>query len=293
MPEQIATRRTLSAGAMVVDFGDHMLESRALGEVGQRRDRELVAQQRFRLEHDQRLAEITMQLAAQRVEVVRRRGQVADVHIAFGTELQIALDARRGVFRALALVAVRQQQHQTGHAQPLGFPACQELVDDDLCAVGEVAELRLPQHQGAGVREGIAVFEAEYPGFRQQRVVDLDLCLVRRDVVQRGVFVLVELVDQHRVALAERATLGVLAGQPDATAFQQQAAERQRLTGRPVDALAGIDRLRLGFQLAGDLRVEVEARPAHATGQRRSASACRTGPRSAPRSARLPADRPG
>ncbi len=70
---------------------------------------------------------------------------------------------------------------------------------------------------------------------------------------------LVDLVDQHRVALAERAALGVLAGQTDAAAFQQQAAEGQRLAGRPVDALAGFDRLRLGLKLAGDLRVEVEA----------------------------------
>ena len=49
------------------------------------------------------------------------------------------------------------------------------------------------------------------------------------------------LVDQHRVALAERAALGVLAGQADASAFQQQAAEAERLAGRPVDALAGVD----------------------------------------------------
>ena len=58
------------------------------------------------------------------------------------------------------------------------------------------------------------------------------------------------LVDQHGVALGEGAALHVLAGQADAVAFQQQGAEGQRLAGRPVDALAGVDRLPLGLELA-------------------------------------------
>jgi hypothetical protein len=45
------------------------------------------------------------------------------------------------------------------------------------------------------------------------------------------------------VALRERAALGILAGQAHRMAFLQQRAERQRLAGRPVDALAGLDRL--------------------------------------------------
>ena len=123
----------------------------------------------------------------------------------------------------------------------------------DLRAVGEVAELRLPQHQRARIGQRVAVLEAQHAGLRQQRVVDLDLRLVGRDVVQRDVFVLVGLVDQHRVALAERAALAVLAGQADAAALQQQRAERQRLAGGPVDALAGLEHRLLGFELAGDL----------------------------------------
>ncbi len=152
-----------------------------------------------------------------------------------------------------------KQQHQTGHAQPLRLAARQELVDDHLRAVGEIAELRLPQHQGPGIGQGIPILEAQHPRFGQQRVVDLDLRLLRRDIVQRRIFVLVGLIDQYRVPLAEGAALGILTRQADATAFQQQAAECQCLTGRPVDALATADRLRLGLQLADDLRVEVEA----------------------------------
>ena len=61
--------------------------------------------------------------------------------------VQEALDARAGMLGTLAFVAVRQQQHQAAGLAPLGFGAGDELVDHDLRAVGEVAELRLPQHQ--------------------------------------------------------------------------------------------------------------------------------------------------
>ena len=64
-----------------------------------------------------------------------------------------------------------------------------------------------------------------------------------REMVERDVAVLVLLIDQHRMALREGAALAVLAGQPHRMAVEQQRAEGQRLGGRPVDALAGLDRL--------------------------------------------------
>src|SRR3546814_19132392 len=41
-------------------------------------------------------------------------------------------------------------------------------------------------------------------------------------------------------------------------AFDQQRSEGERLGRRPVDVLAGLDHLALGFELARDLAVEVE-----------------------------------
>jgi len=76
-------------------------------------------------------------------------------------ELQIAFEARRGVLRPLAFVAMRQQQHEAAHAQPFRFARRQELVDDDLRAIGEIAELRLPQHQRHRVGKAVAVFETD------------------------------------------------------------------------------------------------------------------------------------
>jgi hypothetical protein len=64
-----------------------------------------------------------------------------------GGEHEEALDPGRGVLRALPLVAVREQQDQPGGLPPLVLGGDDELVDDDLRAVDEVAELRLPQRQ--------------------------------------------------------------------------------------------------------------------------------------------------
>ena len=44
---------------------------------------------------------------------------------------------------------------------PLLFGAGDELVDDDLRAVHEVAELRFPHHERAGIGDGVAVLESE------------------------------------------------------------------------------------------------------------------------------------
>jgi hypothetical protein len=46
---------------------------------------------------------------------------------------------------------VGQQQHEAALLAPLVLGGGDELVDDDLAAVDEVAELRLPQHQRVGV----------------------------------------------------------------------------------------------------------------------------------------------
>ena len=73
-------------------------------------------------------------LAAQQVEVLRRRREVRDADVALGGELQEALEAGRGVLGARALVAVRQQQRQARGLAPLRQAGDDELVDDDLRA---------------------------------------------------------------------------------------------------------------------------------------------------------------
>ena len=55
-----------------------------------------------------------------------------------------------------ALVAVREQHDQAGLPDPLGLTAADELVNDALSRVAEVAELRLPDDQRVRVRQRVA-----------------------------------------------------------------------------------------------------------------------------------------
>ena len=79
-----------------------------------------------------------------------------------------------------------------------------------------------------------------------------------RHVVERHVLGLGRLVDQHRMALREGAAAGILAAQPHRRALGQQRAPGQRLAGRPVDILAGLDGLALLLEQARNLAIEVE-----------------------------------
>ena len=99
-------------------------------------------------------------LAAQQVEVLRRRGGVHDLDVVLGAQREEALDAGRGVLRALPLVAVGQQHDEARGLPPLVLGGDEELVDDDLRAVHEVAELRLPHHERVLVHDRVAVLEA-------------------------------------------------------------------------------------------------------------------------------------
>ena len=113
-----------------------------------------------------------MDLAAEHVEELRRRGGVADLHVVFGAQLQEAFEAGVGVFGPLALVAVGQEHDEAGVLAPLAFAGADELVDDRLGHVDEVAELGLPDDQGVGIGGGKAVFKAQHGEFAEHGVDD-------------------------------------------------------------------------------------------------------------------------
>ena len=147
-------------------------------QVVDRRDGRLVAQQALGRHHDQRLAEVPPDLAAKQVEVLGRRRGDGDLDVLLGAEREEALQAGAGVLGPLALVAVRQEHHQAAAPAPLRLGRGDELVDDHLGAVGEVAELGLPHDQHVGLVERVAVVEAEHGRLGEQAVVDAELGLV-------------------------------------------------------------------------------------------------------------------
>ena len=214
------------------------MEARIGTELRQTRYHALVTEQRFRRHQHQRFAELTMELTPQDVEIVGGRGAVRDLPIVLGAELEVALEPRRGMLRPLAFIAVRQKQHEARHAEPFPLARGNELVDDDLGAVGEVAELRFPQDERVRLGEAVAIFEAEHGLLRQHGVDHLERRLTFGDVLERGVFLLVLLVHQHGVALGERAALGVLAGEPNAITLDQESWRRRASRPSPNRCLA-------------------------------------------------------
>ena len=207
-------------------------------EVGDRRGGVGMAQHALRGEDDQRLAPMAQGLAAQQVEILRGVGGLRDLDVVFRGELEVALDAGAGVFRALAFVAVRQQHDQAGEQVPLGFAGGDELVDDGLRAVGEVAELGFPEDQRFGIVAAVAVFEAEHAGFGEHGVVNFAAGLAGGDVFERDVFVLVFDVDEDGVALVEGAAVGVLAAEANRRAGFRRGRRRREL--RPCRSRRGV-----------------------------------------------------
>ena len=248
---------------------DHGLEA-ALREVLERGGRALGAQQALRREDDERPLAVGEGLLAEQVEVVGRRRAVGHPDVVLGGRLQEALDARRGVLGAVALVAVRQQHREPRRLAPLGAPRDDELVDHDLGAVGEVAVLGLPEHERLGRLGAVAVLEADRGGLRQRAVVQLERGRRAQQVghrrvdapgVRRPGLALAHVVELE-VALAERAAGRVLAGQADGHALGEQRRERERLGVAPGDAAVLAERLAAAVELGHQLRVDGEARRA-------------------------------
>src|ERR1700733_2663109 len=138
------------------------------------------------------------------MKILRGGGRLSYLDIVARGELEIALDARAGVLGALAFVAMRQKQDEAGEQIPLVFTGREELVDDDLRAVGKVAELRFPQRECLWVIAAVAVLETHDGSFGKRRVVNIEARLIRADMGKRNVDFFVFNVDQRRVALIER-----------------------------------------------------------------------------------------
>src|SRR5205085_7415258 len=101
--------------------------------------------------------------------------------------------------------------------------------------------------------------EADRRRLGKRAVDDLERRLPLVDVIDRDVALLGLLVDQYCVPVREGAAAAVLAGQAHMRPLGAQRADRERLGRRPIDALTGLDRGALRFELSGDLAVQVKA----------------------------------
>ena len=158
---------------------------------------------------------------------------------------------------------MRQEQHDPRILSPLRVIAHDELVDDRLRYVHEIAELRLPHHERIRRRHAIAVLETEHRDLGQRRVLDLEAARRPRHVLQRRVRLVVLVIVQHRLPVRERPALDVLPGEPDVHTVGEQRRDRKRLGVPPVDLAILGERDAPAFELLGELRERLEVgRPA-------------------------------
>src|ERR1035438_4046542 len=210
-------------------------------------------------EHDQGLAPVAQGLTAQEMEILRGVAGLCDLDIVLGGELDEALDSRAGMVRTLAFVAVGQEQDDAGEQVPLGFSGADELVDDGLRDVDEVAELGFPEDERFGIVAAVSVFEPEDSGFGKRRVVDFAAGLTGGDVFQRHVFVFVFDVGENGVALVEGAAAGVLSAETHVGAGFHQAREGERFGHAVVDGALADAHFRALFEELLYFRMNVEA----------------------------------
>src|SRR5258708_15070067 len=115
----------------------------------------------------QRFPPRTKRLPPEEMKILGCARRLADLEIVEGRELKKALDAGAGMLRTLPLVAVRQQQYDTRKQVPLSLAGNDELVNNGLRDVGEVAELGFPQDQRFRKIAAVAILKAEDAGFGQ------------------------------------------------------------------------------------------------------------------------------
>ncbi len=68
---------------------------------------------------------------------------------------------------SLALVAVGKEQRQPAEPPPLRFTGADELIDDDLRAIDEIAKLAFPDYETVRRGRTVSLFEAEDRFLRQ------------------------------------------------------------------------------------------------------------------------------
>src|SRR5688572_5578782 len=163
------------------------------------------------------------------MEILRRGAWITDLHIVFGAEAQKAIQPAAGVVRPLALVAMRQKQHQIAGLTPFCFRAGDEVIDDYLSPVGKVSELSFPEDQAERVRHAIAKLKTQNCRLGKGAIEHFEAGLIGLQVVQGNELLTAFQIAENQMSLAEGAAGAILAAQPHGSSLADKRAEGQRL----------------------------------------------------------------
>src|SRR5438067_9660041 len=116
-----------------------------------------MTQQALGRHHDQWFAPGPRYLAAQAMKVLSWRGRLHDLDVIIGGQTQKPLQPRTRMLRPAAFEAVRQEQDYSAQTTPFVLSAGDELIDNDLRGIPEIAELRFPRDQALRAIEAVTV----------------------------------------------------------------------------------------------------------------------------------------
>jgi len=171
-----------------VGLVDDALEHLAGAHVLERRNASLVTEEILGRHNNQRLAEITVYLPSEAMEVVGWSGAIDDLHVAllnlhaiipckFGDVMRIfihllqkALHTARRVLGSLAIEPVWQEHNETALTKPLVLSGHNELINHNLSTVDKVTELSLPKNEAVWILQTVSVLEAKDSKLRKDRV---------------------------------------------------------------------------------------------------------------------------
>src|SRR5882724_1717878 len=119
------------------------------------------------------------------------------------------------MFRSLSFVTVRQQHHQPALLIPLLLSGRDELIDNHLSDVYEIAKLGFPQCQSLRRSHAVTVFKTQHTLFGERTVEYFHSRLIGAELSQRNPRLIGLCVKQRHMPLAESTATAVLTGQTD------------------------------------------------------------------------------
>src|SRR5208283_1908719 len=134
-----------------------------------------------------------------------------------------------------------------------------ELVDDHLGTVHEIAELRFPQDETFGVIAGEAIFKAEAGRFGERGIVNFAKGLRRGKMRKREILLFILRINQNGVALVEGAALRILAGEADGIAFEDERAVGKKLREPVIHRAFAVAHFRALIEKLHDFGMDVKA----------------------------------
>jgi len=126
----------------------------------------------------------------------------ANPHVVFRAERQEPFQPGAGVLWTLALIPMGQEHYEIAWLPPFVSELAMKIIDYHLRAVGEIAELRFPDHKAERVGNTVTEFKSQDGRLRQGAVENLKRRLVRMYVFQGTTHCRFH-ITQYQVALAE------------------------------------------------------------------------------------------